>query len=134
VYGTIKYISVPAFTYKNPQTTPIATMQLKDPAEYCFDARLLLGDAVVACDPVAEAPSPPLFDAPVPATLVFSASAAVMVYVLLRCVYVNIEPLRGVVMLAPVAESVWVPLVGTLEENEDIVLMVENPESETQLY
>lgn len=48
--------------------------------------------------------------------------------------YVNVEPLRGVVMLAPVVESVWVLVVGTLEENEDIVLMGENPKSEIQLY
>jgi hypothetical protein len=47
---------------------------------------------------------------------------------------VNVEPLRGTVMLAPVVESVWVPVVGVLEENEDIVLMGENPKSETQLY
>jgi len=76
---------VPAFTYKPPKTTPIAAMQSKVPAEYCFDAKLLLGDAVVACDQVAEAPSPPLVDAPVPATLVFSAFAAVMVYEMRVC-------------------------------------------------
>jgi hypothetical protein len=40
----------------------------------------------------------------------------------------------GSLWLAPVVESVCVPVVGVLEENEDILLMGENPKSETQLY